>query len=143
LHAKFYGQVYALDLLGWGQSNSESLESWRKSHNISKMTLAGHSMGGYLSVAYTERYPQHVAKLILLSPVGVPQKVEDEDEKRISAMPFYIRTMIHGVRTLFNQGITPGSFLRSLPYSKSRSMVESYIVNRLPSITCEHERSIV
>jgi cardiolipin-specific phospholipase len=74
-------------------------------------------------------------------PVGVPQRVDDDDEKRISSLPFYIRTMIHGVRTLFNQGVTPGSFLRSLPYSKSRSMVETYIVNRLPSITCEHERS--
>ncbi len=48
----------------------DSLEEWRKAQNIEKMVLAGHSMGGYLSVAYTEKYPERVSKLILISPVG-------------------------------------------------------------------------
>jgi len=97
----------------------ESLESWRRHHNISKMTLAGHSMGGYLSVAYTERYPQHVERLILLSPVGVPEQ-QPEDEAKIKSFPLHIRAMFKTVRYLFNRGITPGCFLRSLPYSKSK-----------------------
>jgi cardiolipin-specific phospholipase len=176
--SKFFGQIYALDMLGWGlssrprfnlhlqhtQQNSnddaannntssnndkvksaeqffvESLESWRRHHNLPKMTLAGHSMGGYLSVAYAEQYPQHVEKLILLSPVGVPQKVQEEDTQRVSSMPFYIRALIHTVRAMFNRGITPGYFLRSLPHSKSRDMVNGYITNRLPAITCEEEQ---
>eukprot|EP00573_Skeletonema_grethae_P008871 CAMPEP_0201710954 /NCGR_PEP_ID=MMETSP0578-20130828/58890_1 /ASSEMBLY_ACC=CAM_ASM_000663 /TAXON_ID=267565 /ORGANISM="Skeletonema grethea, Strain CCMP 1804" /LENGTH=516 /DNA_ID=CAMNT_0048199999 /DNA_START=113 /DNA_END=1663 /DNA_ORIENTATION=+ len=171
--SKFFGQIYALDMLGWGLSSRpsfqfktslqhsddsennthqnakvksaeqffvESLESWRSHHNLSKMTLAGHSMGGYLSVAYAEQYPQHVEKLILLSPVGVPQKVEEEDTKRVNSFPFYIRALIHTMRAMFNGGITPGYFLRSLPYSKSRDMVNGYITNRLPAITCGEER---
>jgi len=117
----------------------ESLESWRQHHNLPKITLAGHSMGGYLSVAYAERYPQHVERLILLSPVGVPERQAD-DESRISAMPFYIRAMVKTSRYLFNKGITPGSFLRSLPFSKSKAMVDGYILRRLPAITCEEER---
>ncbi len=176
--SKFFGQIYALDMLGWGlssrpsfqfktklQSSSdskgnaeanykngsdkvksaeqffvESLESWRSHHNLPKITLAGHSMGGYLSVAYAEQYPQHVEKLILLSPVGVPQKVEEEDTQRLNLVPFYIRALIHTVRAMFNRGITPGYFLRSLPNSKSRDMVNGYIANRLPAITCEEEQ---
>jgi cardiolipin-specific phospholipase len=176
--SKFFGQIYALDMLGWGLSSRprfnlnlqhthnsnddaannnddssnndkvksaeqffvESLESWRRHHNLPKMTLAGHSMGGYLSVAYAEQYPQHVEKLILLSPVGVPQKVQEEDTQRVSSMPFYIRALIHTVRAMFNRGITPGYFLRSLPHSKSRDMVNGYITNRLPAITCEEEQ---
>ena len=173
--SKFFGQIYALDMLGWGLSSRpsfklstknnssdddasntenekvksaeqffvESLESWRVQHNLPKMTLAGHSMGGYLSAAYAEQYPQHVEKLILLSPVGVPQKIEQEDEERINSSPFYIRALIRTVRGMFNCGITPGYFLRSLPYSKSREMVSGYITNRLPAITCEEEQSFL
>ena len=117
----------------------ESLESWRKQHNINKMTLAGHSMGGYLSVAYAERYPQFVDKLILLSPVGVPEKQPD-DETRINSFPFYIRYMIKTSRYLFNKGITPGAFLRSLPSSKSKAMVKGYVERRLPAISCPEEQ---
>lgn len=117
----------------------ESLESWRQTNNLPKMTLAGHSMGGYLSVAYAEKYPQHVEKLILLSPVGVPEK-RPEDESRINSLPFYIRGMIQTSRYLFNKGVTPGAFLRSLPYTKSKAVVDGYILNRLPAITCPDER---
>ncbi|KAL7531407.1 hypothetical protein ACHAXR_004023 [Thalassiosira sp. AJA248-18] len=154
-----FGSIYALDMLGWGMSSRpkfelltdkqkvstaesffvESLESWRKHHNLPKLTLAGHSMGGYISVAYAERYPQHVERLILLSPVGVPEK-QPEDEGRINSLPFYIRAMVKLSRYLFNRGVTPGSFLRSLPNSKSKAMVEGYVLNRLPAITCPEER---
>lgn len=118
----------------------ESLESWRKHNNLPKMTLAGHSMGGYLSVAYAERYPQHVERLILLSPVGVPEK-KAEDEHLTASLPFYVRGIFQTVRYMFECGITPGAFLRSLPYSKSKQMVDSYISNRLPSIKCDQERA--
>lgn len=46
----------------------ESLEKWRKKLNIEKMILAGHSLGGYLVCAYTEKYPERVEELILISP---------------------------------------------------------------------------
>jgi cardiolipin-specific phospholipase len=36
-----------------------------------------------LSVAYYERYPQHVEKLILLSPVGLPENPNKDGEKEI------------------------------------------------------------
>jgi len=117
----------------------ESLESWRKHHNLPKLTLAGHSMGGYLSVAYAEKYPHHVEKLILLSPVGVPEK-QPEDMNRINTLPFYVRYMIKTARYLFDKGITPGAFLRSLPSSRSKALVDGYVLNRLPAITCEEER---
>ena len=120
----------------------ESLESWRKHHDLPRLTLAGHSMGGYLSVAYAERYPQHVERLILLSPVGVPEK-KPEDDMKLSSYPLYVRAMIKTVRWLFDKGITPGSFLRSLPLSRSKQMVDGYILNRLPAITCEEERGVL
>lgn len=51
----------------------ESLEEWRKAMKLESFVLAGHSLGGYLSVCYALKYPQRVEKLILLSPVGVPE----------------------------------------------------------------------
>jgi cardiolipin-specific phospholipase len=88
-------KVYALDLLGMGRSSrpnfrihakdkdgkiaeSESwfidaLEEWRIKRGIDKFTLLGHSLGGYLAVAYALKYPGHLNKLILASPVGIPE----------------------------------------------------------------------
>ena len=50
----------------------DSLEEWREKMGLEKMTLVGHSLGAYLSVAYALKHPARVDKLILLSPAGVP-----------------------------------------------------------------------
>ncbi|RMZ88896.1 hypothetical protein DV736_g3874, partial [Chaetothyriales sp. CBS 134916] len=87
--------LYALDLLGMGRSSRppfriqakgrdqqiaeaedwfvDSLEEWRASNKIDKMTLLGHSMGGYMAVCYALKYPGRLNKLILASPVGIPE----------------------------------------------------------------------
>ncbi|KAK4553697.1 hypothetical protein LTR86_009195 [Recurvomyces mirabilis] len=88
-------KLYALDLLGMGRSSRPSfriqakdregkareaenwfidaLEEWRIKRGIEKMTLMGHSLGGYMAVCYALKYPGHLDKLILASPVGVPE----------------------------------------------------------------------
>ncbi|KAJ1979088.1 hypothetical protein H4R35_001644 [Dimargaris xerosporica] len=48
----------------------DSLERWRIAVGVDRMVLVGHSFGGYMSTLYALQYPQHVAKLILLSPMG-------------------------------------------------------------------------
>ncbi len=45
---------------------------------LEKMTLIGHSLGVYLTVAYALRHPARVNKLVLLSPAGVPRSPEAE-----------------------------------------------------------------
>jgi cardiolipin-specific phospholipase len=88
-------QLYALDLLGMGRSSrppfkikaktreeqiaeaedwfADSLEEWRIKRKIDKFTLLGHSMGGYMAVAYALKYPGRLNKLVLASPVGIPE----------------------------------------------------------------------
>jgi cardiolipin-specific phospholipase len=51
----------------------DALEEWRLQKNIEKFTLLGHSLGGYLAVAYALKYPGHLNKLVLASPVGIPE----------------------------------------------------------------------
>lgn len=88
-------RLYALDMLGMGRSSRptfklhakdrqaqikeaedwfvDSLEEWRVKKGINRFTLLGHSLGGYISVAYALKYPGHLNKLILASPVGIPE----------------------------------------------------------------------
>ncbi|KAH3900134.1 uncharacterized protein SCODWIG_02930 [Saccharomycodes ludwigii] len=55
----------------------DSLEAWRRERNVNKFILVGHSLGGYLSCCYALKYPQHVSKLVLISPVGVETSMFD------------------------------------------------------------------
>lgn len=157
------GTVYALDMLGWGLSSRppfktktieghdevhaaeqffvESLEAWRQAHKIDKMNLGGHSMGGYLSVAYCEKYPQYVDNLILISPAGVPDDREIDVEGRLKSMPLSFKLMRGAATSLWNVGVNPASFLRRMPESRGRDMVKRYIEGRLPAITCPDERA--
>lgn len=88
-------KLYALDMLGMGRSSRppfrihakdrqgkiteaenwfiDALEEWRIKKGIDKFTLLGHSMGGYMAVAYALKYPGRLKKLILASPVGIPE----------------------------------------------------------------------
>lgn len=88
-------KLYALDMLGMGRSTRtpfrihakdqqgkiteaenwfiDALEEWRIQRKIEKFTLLGHSMGGYMAVAYALKYPGRLNKLILASPVGIPE----------------------------------------------------------------------
>jgi len=88
-------KLYSLDLLGMGRSSRpafriaaadddakvreaeawfvDALEEWRVARRLDTFSLLGHSLGGYLAVAYALKYPGHLDKLILASPVGVPE----------------------------------------------------------------------
>ncbi|KGQ08252.1 putative cardiolipin-specific deacylase [Beauveria bassiana D1-5] len=88
-------KLYALDMLGMGNSSRpafrihakdreqqvieaedwfiDALEEWRRKRKIDRFTLLGHSLGGYLAVSYALKYPGHLKKLILASPVGIPE----------------------------------------------------------------------
>lgn len=88
-------RLYALDLLGMGRSSRptfkihakdhqgkiteaenwfiDALEDWRVERKIERFTLMGHSLGGYMAVAYALKYPGRLNKLILASPVGIPE----------------------------------------------------------------------
>lgn len=105
-------KVFALDLLGMGRSSRpafkihakdregriieaenwfiDALEEWRIKRGLERFTLLGHSLGGYLAVAYALKYPGRLNKLILASPVGIPEDPyavsEDLPEPQESAM---------------------------------------------------------
>ncbi|CAN0390481.1 unnamed protein product [Pylaiella littoralis] len=92
----------------------DSLESrWRQANEVEKMVLCGHSLGGYLSVCYAEKYPQRIDKLVLASPVGFPEEPEGSREA-VESRPFSQRNLIKFVRWGWAKGITPGDVVRTM-----------------------------
>ena len=154
--SRYFDQIYSLDLLGWGLSSRpkfclkddsaetaeaffvESLEAWRKEVGVEKMILAGHSMGGHMGVAYCEKYPQHVERLVLLSPAGVPEDDTPEQERNASTVFSGVSRL---VPKLFDFGTTPCSVLRTVPQGTGYGWVQNYIQGRLPAISNPEEQT--
>lgn len=152
-----FRNIYALDLLGWGLSSRptvskqfktsldaedwyvESIEAWRKVEKIPKMHLVGHSMGGYMAVAYAERYPERIQTLTLLSPVGVPEEDMEEiaEKRRNHSWTFRLVGVIF--RNLFS-GVSPGDLIRSVPNNFARQKCLDYVTERIPDITDPKEQ---
>lgn len=154
--SNYFQSIYAVDMLGWGLSSRpsfdeviengttksaedffvESLEAWRSVNNIDRMVLAGHSFGGYMSVAYAERYPTRVERLILISPVGVPDHQDPNVLRRMETMQSSYRGRAFSglFQTIFGY-MTPGGILRTLTESRGSTMSRNYIERRLPEIS--------
>lgn len=164
--SRYFSTVHAVDLLGWGLSSRprwprhakmspraaedvfvESLEAWRAAHpNLDRMVLTGHSMGGYLAVAYAERYPHRVERLILLSPAGVPAETAQrraQQEQMMQSASWRFRMLIYTWRTLFACNMTPGHVLRALPTQRAQRMVHGYLQARIPALADADERQAV
>lgn len=156
--------VYSLDMLGWGLSSRprfqkltdtsvstteeffvNSLEEWRKANGLERMILAGHSMGGYMSVAYAERYPERVERLILASPVGVPHETEDMIQQRQSrfVQSSWKRRLFLNVWKFCFRYSTPGEIVRLLPTGRGLALVQEYVKRRIPAIEQQEERQAV
>jgi len=83
-------KVICVDLLGHGQTENlgyvhtmvqmaEVVKEVLNSLNIRRSFLVGHSMGGYVALAFADLYPDHVKGLVLLNSTARP----DTEEKKI------------------------------------------------------------
>jgi pimeloyl-ACP methyl ester carboxylesterase len=82
-------RVVNIDLLGHGQSDcigyihtmedqAEMIFAVLQHLKIEKAILIGHSMGGYIALAFAEKYPKMMSKLVLLNSTAY----EDSDERK-------------------------------------------------------------
>ncbi|WP_338875507.1 alpha/beta hydrolase [Spirosoma sp. SC4-14] len=60
------------------EAYAEELNAQLQSAGIDKVVLAGHSMGGYIALAYAERYPEQVHGLVLYHSTAY---ADDADRK--------------------------------------------------------------
>jgi pimeloyl-ACP methyl ester carboxylesterase len=124
------GNVYVVDLLGCGLSTRkpwtlgfgsdadlnkteeyfcDAIEEWRKNIGIEKMVLAGHSMGGYITTVYCEKYSSSIEKLLLLSPVGIPDPDKNIKE-RLKNAPWYFRMSFSMWESGYSPMALPGTW---------------------------------
>jgi len=81
----------AIDLPGYGKSSKGNYEGsmtffadvvleFARSLGLKKFTLAGHSMGGQISIVAALKYPKEVSNLILVAPAGIETFTEGEKD---------------------------------------------------------------
>lgn len=75
----FYQNMIDLEqTLGLGAQIAD-IERIRQIIGVEKITLIGHSFGGFIATLYAAEFPERVKKLVLVSPAGV---LTPPDEKR-------------------------------------------------------------
>lgn len=105
-----------IDLPGHGKSEiiaevqtmeimTEEVKKVLDHHNLQKVHLLGHSMGGYISLGFAEKYPEYLKSLTLFFSSYLADN-EAKKEQRIKsyriikdAFPHYVRA---GIPNLFN-----------------------------------------
>lgn len=105
-----------IDLPGHGQSEiiaevqtmelmAEEVKKVLDHENITKIHLLGHSMGGYVSLAFAEKYPEYLKSLTLFFSTYFPDDAEKK-EQRIKSYRIIKDAFAHyaraGVPNLFN-----------------------------------------
>ncbi len=82
-------RLVTIDLLGHGETeclgyvhsmeeNAEAVRSVLSTLRIRKAVLVGHSMGGYVALAFAELYPENIRGLVLLNSTS---KADSEERK--------------------------------------------------------------
>ena len=85
-------RVISIDLPGHGQTPSlgyihtmelmaECVKSVLDFSGIRKYVVIGHSMGGYVALAFAEKFPQHIAGLCLFHSTAMPDSEEKKKDR--------------------------------------------------------------
>ncbi|PJJ68223.1 alpha/beta fold hydrolase [Chryseobacterium geocarposphaerae] len=115
-HLSEHFSLLKIDLPGHGQSEiiaevqtmeimAEEVKKVLDKLSLTKVHLLGHSMGGYTSLAFAEKYPEFLISLTLFFSTYFPDDAEKKEQRIKSyriikdAFPHYARA---GVPNLFN-----------------------------------------
>jgi pimeloyl-ACP methyl ester carboxylesterase len=126
LQQKF--RTVALDLPGFGNNTSgnpdlsmEGMADYVKQQleqlGVKKCILVGHSMGGYVSMAFAERYSSILSGLCLFHSSALPD-TDDKKDNRNKTIEFVEK---HGVEKFMQ------SFIEPLFYSENRDRLQKEI----------------
>ena len=91
------GEVHTMEMV------ADVLHEMLNSLGIEKVTMVGHSMGGYVSLAFCARYPEQLEGLVLLSSSPNPDTdLKKENRRRLKS---YIDDLVEQVHITEDDGI--------------------------------------
>lgn len=115
----------------------DAFEEWRERAGLEKFVLMGHSMGGYLSAIYALRNPHRVQKLILASPVGLPEQRKEDAGTIVTG-----RRLPGWIARMWDANYTPQGVMRALGPIGS-SFASGYINTRFSKVILDPEERAV
>lgn len=77
--SKVYGETHTMEFM------AEKVKEVLDVLNIHKTAMVGHSMGGYVTLAFVEKYPELIDKFILLNSGSLPDS-EEKKQQRLKAV---------------------------------------------------------
>src|SRR5690606_33799294 len=98
--SKIYGKIHTMDLM------AEEVKKVTDSLSLEKFHLLGHSMGGYASLAFAEKFPEVLKSITLFFSTYFADDEEKKEQRRKSfriikeAYPNYVNA---GIPNLFNE----------------------------------------
>lgn len=113
--------VIALDLLGHGMTSclsyvhtmeemADQVRFVMKTHDVRKGILVGHSMGGYVALAFTEKYPDNIKGLCLFNSSAFADtelKKKERDRAILVVKKYHDRFIKEVIPNLFVSTSTP------------------------------------
>lgn len=99
--------------------------------------LAGHSFGGYLVGHYAHRYPQHLKKVLMLSPAGIVDKPEGFDifnQKMPSSTKKPPKILKKLVKTVWKKKWSPFGVMRKSGSFIGKKIIKSYLNKRMSDL---------
>jgi pimeloyl-ACP methyl ester carboxylesterase len=111
-------RVIAIDLPGHGESEviadvhtmelqADVVKTVLDEAGIKNCVIIGHSMGGYIALAFAQKYPQYLKGLCLLHSHALPDR-EDQKEER-----FRVMDVVRNRRSSFIVSFIPNLFAKS------------------------------
>lgn len=88
------GEIHTMELM------AEEIKKVTDKLNLDKFHLLGHSMGGYVSLAFAEKFPQSLKSLTLFFSTYFPDDEEKKENRRKS-----FRIIIENFKTYVGAGI--------------------------------------
>lgn len=76
--SKVYGEIHTMEFM------AEKVKDVLSELQIDKSVLVGHSMGGYVALAFAELFPEKLKGFILLNSTSLPDS-EEKKEQRLKA----------------------------------------------------------
>jgi 2-hydroxy-6-oxonona-2,4-dienedioate hydrolase len=129
--------VYAVDQIGFGHSDkplldykiatfADFLQGFMQAQSISKATLVGNSLGGWIALDFAVQYPGMVDKLVLVDSAGLPWMQAPAVDLNPSSLAG-TRTMLQSL--FYDKEMVTDGFVRQVFTDRMRNN-DSYTIQR-------------